>query len=133
MGNATLISSERLVHPKTILCRKCSGTGRVGYAYAGGRCFACGGSGRRRDRTRVVREVRHTFFVPEGVDINLEVYPKDRSAASQESAPVTAPEQGDSHSGGASGVEAPRPPCSPHLVGLTWQEQLYIRALQRDL
>jgi hypothetical protein len=133
MSTATLVSSERLVNPKTIPCRKCYGTGIVGYVYAGGRCFACGGSGRRRDRSCVVREVRHTFFVPEGMDINLEVNTNDRSAAPQESAPVAAPEQGDSHRGGAQCIEAPRSPCYPHLVGLPWSEQLRIRALQRDL
>lgn len=133
MSTATLVSSERLVNPKTIPCRKCYGTGIVGYVYAGGRCFACGGSGRRRDRTCVVREVRHTFFVPEGMEINLEVNTNSRSAASQESAPETAPEQGGSHSGGAQRIEAPRTPCSPHLIGLSWTEQAYLRALQRDM
>lgn len=75
--NCTIVKSTRRVHPLTIVCTRCSGEGFIPrYSYkAKGRCFACGGSGRRRDRDQVIEETRLTIFAPVGLSVVTKVVP----------------------------------------------------------
>lgn len=111
MSEVTVTTSTRKVHPLTLVCDRCHGAGFIArYAYkAKGRCFGCGGTGRKRDRDQVIEETRFTIHAPVGLSVIAKVVPSPDV--------VSRP------------VAVPRSPQNI-LAGLPWAEQARIRAMQ---